>query len=146
MASIFDLASNSKGFEKLQQVKDELLQEQEQQEMEYRKHIDEVHRKTHIFESYEQALDWAIKNQNGIEWHTKSLFWEAEKNRFKSYEQEYSYDGVMCYDVVKYYTKEQLLDGIKEHIEYCNKKYPEQANIKWWLDKNGKLEYVYKID
>ncbi len=146
MASIFDLASNSKGLEKLQQVKNELQYEREQKEEERRKYTEEVHRKKHIFDSYEQALDWAIKTERGISWHTKTLFWESDKNKFKSYEQEYSFDGVMCYDVIRYYTKEQLLEGIKEHIEWCNKKYPEQTDTKWWLDTFGKLDYVYRID
>ena len=146
MASIFDLASNSKGFEKLQQVKNDLQEEREKREAEHRKHAVEVHRKKHIFDSYEQALDWAIKTQKGIAWHTATLFWEPEKNQFKSYEQEFSFDGVMCYDVIRYYTKEQLIEGIKEHIEWCNKKYPEQADTKWWLDEFGKLDYVYRID
>ena len=146
MASIFDLASNSKGFEKLQQVKNDLQEEREKCEAERRKHAEEVHRKKYIFDSYEQALDWAIKTEKGISWHTKTLFWESDKNKFKSYEQEYSFDGVMCYDVIRYYTKEQLIEGIKEHIEWCNKKYPEHADTKWWLDECDKLDYVYRID
>ena len=146
MASIFDLASNSKGFEKLQQIKNDLQEEREKREAERRKHAEEVHRKKHIFDSYEQALDWAIKTEKGIAWHTATLFWESDRNQFKSYEQEFDLDGIIPYDVIKYYTKEQLLKEIKEHIEYCNKKYPENADTKWWLDEFGKLDYVYRID
>ena len=43
MASIFDLASNSKGFEKLQQIKNDLQEEREKREAERRKHAEEVH-------------------------------------------------------------------------------------------------------
>lgn len=146
MASIFDLASNSKGFKKLQQVKDELQHEREQKEEERRKHAEEIHHKKHIFDSYEQALNWAIKTEKGIAWHAATLFWESDKNQFKSYEQEFDLDGIIPYNVIRYYTKEQLLKEIKEHIECCNKKYPEQADTKWWLDEFGKLDYVYRID
>lgn len=146
MANIFDLASSSKGFEKLQQIKNDLQKEKEKEEEERRKHLEEVHRKKHIFDSYEHALDWAIKTQNGLSWHDKTLFWESDKNKFKSYEQEFDLDGIIPYDVIKYYTKEQLLENIKNHIEWCNKKYPEKADTKWWLDEFGKLDYVYRID
>ena len=146
MASIFDLASNSKGFEKLQKVKNDLQEECEKCEAERRKHAEQVHRKAHIFDSYEHALDWAIKTERGIAWHMATLFWEPDKNQFKSYEQEFDLDGVIPYNVIKYYTKEKLLKEIKEHIEYCNKQYPEQADTKWWLDEFGKLDYVYRID
>ena len=113
MASIFDLASNSKGFEKLQQVKNDLQEEREKREAERRKHAEEVHCKKHIFDSYEQALDWAMKTQKGISWHTATLFWEPDKNQFKSYEQEFDLDGIIPYNVIKYYTKEKLLKEIK---------------------------------
>ena len=146
MASIFDLASNSKGFEKLQQIKNNLQEEREKREAECRKYAIEVHRKKHIFDSYEQALDWAIKTQKAIAWHAATLFWEPEKNQFKSYEQEFDLDGIIPYDVIRYYTKEQLLKNIEEHIEYINKKYEDQEYLNWWLDEFGKLEYVYRID
>lgn len=146
MASIFDLTSNSKGFEKLQQVKDELQHEREQKEEERRKHAEEIHCKKHIFDSYEQALDWAIKTQKAIAWHTATLFWEPEKNQFKSYEQEFDLDGIIPYNVIRYYTKEQLLKNIEEHIEYVNKRYKDQEYLNWWLDKYGKLDYVYRLD
>ena len=71
------------------------------------------------------------------------MYYEADKNRFKSYEQEFDLDGVIPYDVVRYYTKEELLKGIDEHIEYCNKKYPDKAYLEWWLDEDGYLNYVY---
>ena len=101
------------------------------------------YRKHHIFSSYEEALNWSIENPDkGIEWHCKTLFWQEDKQKFKSYEQEYSFDGIMSYNVIRNYTKEELLKEIQEHIEYCNKKYPEKVNTKWWLDKYGKLSYV----
>jgi hypothetical protein len=143
MANIFELGATKESLSKLQDVKNSLQKIKEEKAEEERKVFIENHRKKHIFSSYEEALDWCINHPNEyIEWHCKTLTWEEDKKKFKSYEQEYSYDGVMCYDVIRYYTKEQLLEGIKEHIEWCNKEYPEQANRKWWLDDYGKLNYV----
>ena len=97
----------------------------------------------HIFSSYEEALDWGIKNPDkGILWHCKLLFWEEDKQKFKSYEQEFDRDGIIPFDVVRYYTKEELLEWIQEHIEQYNQKHPEKKNEKWWLDEYGKLSYV----
>ena len=143
MPNIFELDSNQKTFSKLQDIKNNLLKAKEEKEKEDRREFIENYRKHHIFSSYEEALNWSIKNPDkGIKWHCKTLFWQEDKQKFKSYEQEYSFDGVMCYDVIRYYTKEELLKGIEEHIEYCNKKYPENINEKWWLDEYGKLSYV----
>lgn len=144
MFNIFELCSDPKGFDKLQNIKNNLLKTKEEKEEEDRREFIKNYRKHHIFSSYEEALNWSIENLNkGIEWHCKTLFWEEDKQKFKSYEQEYSLDGVMCYDVIRYYTKEELLKEIEEHIKYYNSKYPEKANTKWWLDEYGKLSYVY---
>ena len=143
MANIFELCSNQKDFDKLQDIKDNLQKIQEDEKEEMKKRIIENYLKHHIFSSYEEALDWGIKNPDeGIQWHCKLLFWEEDKQKFKSYEQEFDRDGIIPYDVVRYYTKEELLKWIQEHIEYCNKKYPEKKDEKWWLDEYGKLSYV----
>lgn len=143
MSNIFELCSDQRGFDKLQNIKNNFLKAKEEKEKEDRRKFIENYRKHHIFSSYEEALNWSIKNPDkGIEWHCKTLFWQEDKQKFKSYEQEYSLDGIMCYDVIKYYTKEELLKEIEEHIKCCNNKYPEEANKKWWLDEYGKLSYV----
>lgn len=143
MPNIFELCSDQKDFNKLQNIKNNLLKVKEEIENEYRREFIENYRKHYIFSSYEEALNWSIKNPDkGITWHCKTLFWQEDKQKFKSYEQEYSSDGIICHDVIKYYTKEELLKGIEEHIKYCNIRYPEMANTKWWLDEYGKLSYV----
>lgn len=144
MPNIFELCSNQKDFDKLQNIKNKFQKIKEDEEKENRREFIENYRKRHIFCSYEEALDWVIKNPNkSIQWHCKTLFWEEDKKKFKSYEQEFDLDGVIPYDIIRYYTKEELLKGVQEHIEYINNKYPEKANTKWWLDEYGKLSYVY---
>lgn len=143
MPNIFELGSNQKTFNKLQNIKDKLQKTKEEKEKEDRREFIENYRKHHIFSSYKEALEWSIKNPDkGLEWHCKTLFWEEDKEKFKSYEQEFDLDGIIPYDVIRYYTKEELLKGIEEHIEYINNKYSEKANTKWWLDEYGKLSYV----
>lgn len=143
MANIFDLCSNQKDFDKLQNIKDTFQKIQEDEKEEFKKSIIEKYILHHIFSSYEEALDWGVKNPDkGILWHCKLLFWEEDKQKFKSYEQEFDRDGIIPYDVVRYYTKEELLEWIQEHIEQYNQKHPEKKDEKWWLDEYGKLSYV----
>ena len=138
MASIFDLTSNQQGV-------DNLLKELEDLRIKEIQERKEAHRRTHFFKSYEEALNWCETTGNGIEWHCKTLFYEADKNKFKSYEHEFDADGIIPYDVVRYYTKEELMKSINEHIKYINKKYPDQAYLEWWLDEDGYLDYVYAL-
>lgn len=142
MPNIFELCSNQKDLNKLQNIKNNLLKAEEEIEKEYKREFIENYRKHHIFSSYEEALNWSIKNPDkGVNWHCKTLFWQEDKKKFKSYEQEYSLDGILCYDVIRYYTKEELLKEIEEHIKYCNIRYPEMKK-NWWLDEYNKLNYV----
>ena len=105
----------------------------------------EDYNERHIFKSYEEALDYVIVNYPvTIQWHEKQICWSKEQNKFKSYEQEYDIDGVLAFDVVKYYTREQLLNNIKRHMENVSKKYSND-NRKWWLDENNMLSYVYLL-
>lgn len=135
MAKLSDIVSiNSK------RSLDKLLEEIDKQESKYK----EDYNKKHIFKSYEEALDYVINNPVIIQWHDKQLTWEKEQNRFKSYEQEYDIDGILAFDIIKYYTKDQLLDNIKRHMENVSKKYPDD-NRKWWLDENNMLSYVYLL-
>lgn len=135
MAKLSDIVSaNSKKY------LDKLLEEIDKQES---KRNEDYIRK-HIFKSYEEALDYVINNPVIIQWHDKQLTWEKEQNKFKSYEQEYDIDGILAFDVVKYYTKEQILGKIKRHIEDVSKRYPND-NRKWWIDENNMLSYVYLL-
>lgn len=143
MPNIFELCSNQKDFDKLQNIKDTFQKIQEDEKEKTKKRIIEKYLKLHIFSSYEEALDWGVKNPGkGILWHCKLLFWEEDKQKFKSYEQEFDRDGIIPFDVIRYYTKEELLEWIQEHIEHYNQKHPEKKNEKWWLDEYGKLSYV----
>ena len=88
MANIFELCSNQKDFDKLQNIKDTFQKIQEDEKEEFKKSIIEKYILHHIFSSYEEALDWGVKNPDkGILWHCKLLFWEEDKQKFKSYEQ-----------------------------------------------------------
>lgn len=141
MPNIFEAVCDSKSFETLQQIRANFEAEQAEEKHRERERMVEHHKRTHIFDSYEQALDWLVEHPDrSIEWHVKILAWIPEKNLYRSYEQEFDIDGVIPYDVVRYYTREQLLDGIKEHIIYMKDKY--NADDSRLFDEYGKLNYV----
>lgn len=138
MPNIFESCFNKKDFDNLQNIKNNLQKVKKIKEKEHRIKFIENYRKHHIFNSYEEALNWSIKNPNKkLQWHGKTLYWQEDKNQFKSYEQEYDLDGIMCYDVIKYYTKEELLKNINNIINSLHFK-----DQNWWLDEFNKLKYV----
>ena len=105
------------------------------------------HKRTHIFTSYDRALVYLTKHPGkAIEWHAKTLVWDEEKGMFKSYEQDFDYEGVNCWDVIRYYTREELL---QEHQDFCERKKQELGkdyDENWYLDEFGKLAHVYAYD
>ena len=122
MANIFELGSNQEAYNKLQSVKNKFMMDVTAEIEADKLKLIENHRKHYIFNTYEEALEWCVKNTDTyIQWHNKILFWDEVKNKFKSYEQEYDLDGIICHDVIRYYTKDELLKGVQDHIEYCNK-------------------------
>jgi hypothetical protein len=142
MPNIFETVCDSKSFETLQQIRANFKAEQAEEEHRERERMVEHHKHTHIFDSYEQALDWLVEHSDrSIEWHCKTLSWLPEKNVYESFEQEYNISGVVSYDVTRYYSREQLLDGIKKHIQIMLSLY-EGSYEEQYLDENGKLNYV----
>lgn len=133
MPSLFDLCQNTEPLEKLQKISDDI------REREY----DEVIRKyraSHIFDSYEDALNWLVKNPDRIiEWHAKTLSYLPKENLFLSYEQEYSSDGIVSYDIKRKYNRDELLNQIYNIIK--ERGYDLEKDFK---DEYGKLDYVYK--
>lgn len=144
MPNLFEASCDQKSFENLKQIKANFEAEQAEEKRRDYERLIEHHKKTHIFETYEQALDWLVEHPDrSVEWHVRTLTWMPEKNLYRSYEQEFDIDGVIPYDVVRYYTREQLLDGIKEHIIYMKDKY--NADDSRLFDEYGKLNYVETI-
>lgn len=143
MPSLFDLCTNPESKKKLDELNQLLKAEREEKLQAEAEERERRHRERHIFDSYEQALDWLVEHQGStIEWHTKTLHWDEGCQKFISREQEYSYDGVIPYDVVRQYTREQLLEGIEEHKKWMKNKY-EDFDSDDYKDKYGKLDYVY---
>lgn len=137
MPTIFDLCPDTKPIEdlrnKMQQIADEIREKE-------RAEIIRRHRESNIFDSYEDALDWSMKHpDNGVQWHAKTLYFLPDENLFLSYEQEYSLDGVVPYDVRRKYTRKELLDQIYSTIK--KRGWNLEKDLK---DEYGKLEYVYK--
>ena len=133
MPSLFDLCQNTEPLEKLQKIADDIRGK------EYAE-IVRKHRASHIFDSYEDALDWLVKNPDrSIEWHVKTLRYLPEENLFLSHEQEYSFDGVIPHNVKRKYTREELLDQIHNTIK--ERGWDLEKDFK---DEYGKLDYVYK--
>ena len=115
MPTIFDLCPNTKPIKnirnEMQRIADEIRNKE-------RAEIIRRHRESNIFDSYEDALDWSMKHpNNGLQWHAKTLYYLPDENLFLSYEQEYSFDGVIPYDVRRKYTREELLDQIYSTIK-----------------------------
>ena len=137
MPTIFDLCPDIKPIKdlrnKMQQIADEIREKE-------RAEIIRRHRESNIFDSYEDALDWSMKHpDNGVQWHAKTLYFLPDENLFLSYEQEYSLDGVVPYDVRRKYTRKELLDQIYSTIK--KRGWNLEKDLK---DEYGKLEYVYK--
>ena len=137
MPTIFDLCPDTKPIEdlrnKMQQIADEIREKE-------RAEIIRRHRESNIFDSYEDALDWSMKHpDDGVQWHAKTLYFLPDENLFLSYEQEYSLDGVVPYDVRRKYTRKELLDQIYSTIK--KRGWTLEKDLK---DEYGKLEYVYK--
>lgn len=137
MPTIFDLCPNTKPIKnirnEMQRIADEIRNKE-------RAEIIRRHRESNIFDSYEDALDWSMKHpNNGLQWHAKTLYYLPDENLFLSYEQEYSFDGVIPYDVRRKYTREELLDQIYSTIK--ERGWNLEKDLK---DEYGKLEYVYK--
>ena len=142
MPNLFEASCDQKSFENLKQIKANFEAEQKEENRRYYERMVERHKKTHIFDTYEQALDWLVEHPDRrIEWHCKTLSWIPEKNVYESFEQEYDISGIVPYDVTRYYSREQLLDGIKKHIQTMLSLY-EGSYEEQYLDENGKLNYV----
>ena len=137
MPTIFDLCPNTKPIEDLRNEMQRIADEIRNKE---RAEIIRRHRESNIFDSYEDALDWSMKHpDDGVQWHAKTLYFLPDENLFLSYEQEYSLDGVVPYDVRRKYTREELLDQIYGTIK--KRGWNLEKDLK---DEYGKLEYVYK--
>lgn len=102
---------------------------------------EKIHKEKHIFVRYEDALDWLMQYPGStIVWHCKTIHFDENDRMFISFEQDYSLDGVVPYDVVKKYTRQQLLNEIEELKERIRQK---GLGICELYDKYGKLDYVY---
>lgn len=137
MPTIFELCANTKPIEDLRNEMQRIADEIREKE---RAEIIRRHRESHIFDSYENALDWLVKNPDDrLQWHAKRLYFLPDENLFLSYEQDYSFDGVIPYDVRRKYTREELLDQIYSSIK--ERGWNLEKDLK---DEYGKLDYVYK--
>ena len=131
MPTLFDLCQDTEPLKKLQKISAD----------EKKRQYDEIvrrHRETHIFDSYEQALDYLVQHPGKrISWHVKTLQYLPDENLFLSHEQEYSFDGVIPYNVTKKYTREELLSGVYDTIK--ERGWDLEKDFK---DEYGKLDYV----
>ena len=131
MPTLFDLCQDTEPLKKLQQIS------ADEKKRRYAE-IVRQHRETHIFDSYEQALDYLVQHPGElISWHAKTLQYLPDENLFLSYEQEYSFDGVIPYDVRRKYTREELLNQIYDTIK--ERGWDLEKDFK---DEYGKLDYV----
>lgn len=141
MPSLFDLCSNQKSIQNLKDLKTQIeMETYEMLKVEYEER-EKTHKEKHIFERYEDALDWLMQYPGyTIEWHCKTLHFDETNRMFISFEQDYSPDGVVPYDVVRKYTRQQLLDEIWELKEKIRQRGLDIGEL---YDKYGKLDYVY---
>ena len=143
MPQLMDLCSDKQSMDRLQSIYDKIRSNEKRAMEDEKKERLIRHRNTHIFNTYEQALDWLEDNPGRrIVWHAKTLSWIPEEELFLSYEQDYSYDGVIAYDVTRKYTRQELLDDIHDFIYRMQEKGYNPDELK---DKLGNLGFVYKI-
>lgn len=141
MPNLLELCSNQKSIENLEDLNTQLRLEIHEMLKAEAEEREKRHKEKHIFERYEDALDWLMQYPGStIEWHCKTLHFDENDMMFISFEQDYSLDGVVPYDVVKKYTRQQLLDEIEELKEGIIQK---GFSIDELYDKYGKLDYVY---
>lgn len=134
MPSLFDLCQNTEPLEKLKKISDDIRERE-------RAELMREHRASHIFDSYEDVLDWLVKHPDRtVEWHVKTLNYLPDENIFISYEQEYSLDGVIPWNIRRKYTREELLDQI--HDTTKERGWDLEKDLK---DEYGKLNYVKEI-
>lgn len=111
--------------------------EEAEREAEHRR-LEAEHRRTHVFESYEGAVEWMMQHPGEtVEWHAQTLKYLDDEKLFESHEQEYDVSGVIPYNVVRKYTAHELLFGIRDAIERRG------LDISEFKDKWGKLAYVH---
>ena len=128
----------------LRDLKERFEKSEAEERERIRKEREEEHRRTHIFSSYDRALDYLVDNPgHGISWHTKSIYWDAEKQMFEVFDQEFDVSGVVPYDVHYFTTREKLLQEHQDFCEWRKNEYKGEDDDTWYLDKYGKLEYVY---
>ena len=141
MPNLLDLCSNQESIENLKDLHTQIRLETHKMSKTEAEEREKRHKEKHIFVRYEDALDWLMQYPGStIEWHCKTIHFDENDRMFISFEQDYSLDGVVPYDVVKKYTRQQLLDEIKELKEKIKQK---GFNIGELYDKYGKLDYVY---
>ena len=113
MPTLMDICSGKSG-----ETINRLLDDVEKEKKEEWKKAEEEYRRKYVFDSYEQALDYLVEHEGSIiRWHARTLSWIPDEELFESHEQEYSLDGVIPYDVVRKYTRKELLDGIEQFIQ-----------------------------
>ena len=126
MPQLIDLCSDITSMTRLQEIYREQYNDEKRAMEEERQKAIRDHKEKHCFDSYEQALDWLVEHPDKrIEWHCMTLQYIPDENNFLSHEQEFSYDGVMAYDVTKKYTREELLKGIQNFIDEMSKDCPK---------------------
>lgn len=128
------------GIDRLAELRDRLESEEESARQAEYEDILARHVRSHIFENYEDAIQWMTEHPGRrVSWHCKDLHWDQDKESFISYEQDYSEDGVMCYDVRRAYTAKELLEEITGWMRNRGIG-PEDLR-----DDRGYLEYVNTI-
>lgn len=137
MATLFDLCSAADA-DKLTAIANDIKKKE-------REEIDAKIKATHIFKTYEEALDYLQAHPgHSIMWHGSDVSWSAYKNRYREYYQ-ISYDDCVFQDAVRYCSREDLLQDIEKHKERIARMYPDTANTKSWLTEFGTLAYVYLV-
>ena len=140
MASLLDLCSKASS-EALSSYAGNLKSEEDERLAKQRAIRDMKHNATHIFSSYDEALDWLVENPNkSVTWHAGSVSYIPGKNLFESYEPSCDLSSVIHFMVRKEYTKEEMLQRHHEHEQYLIEEYGDCDGL---YDENGKLEYVY---
>ena len=138
MATLLDYVKNDRTLENLNKITEMARQEKEKEVQE--RH--EAYLALRIFHTHEEALDYCIEHPyKSIQWYGKIIFWDEYDNIFVSEQQENSFDGIMCYDVVRKYSRETLLKGAQEHVTRLKNTF-ENIETEMYTE-NGTLDWVH---
>ena len=142
MATLFDFCSEESR-NKLLNIAKRITEDNNQKKIELENERKKEYNRTHIFKSYEDALDF-METYPGVEveWHTSIISYDKETGMFMCQEQIPVDDiGARFYYHNVFRTRDEIMKIHYDSIKLIQQRYPgsDEGNL---YDENGKLRFV----